>query len=91
MMGRRRKIYVPITRSGPSILSSILTQLIQERRRELNAETWGRLKRKEISGPRAFLIIHPLICFFFLIFLVFLIGYLLGWVSVSGSAKTASQ
>jgi hypothetical protein len=60
---RRRRLYVPITRSDSSILASIITQAIDESRRKRYAEIQTRLERGEIKLGYAFFLMHPILCF----------------------------
>lgn len=65
----RRRLYIPITRSGSSILASIFTQMIDEGRRVRTEETKARLDRGEISPTWAFVTLHPY-------FVIFGLGFL---------------
>lgn len=62
MAYRRRKFYVPITRSGSSILASLITQAIDEARRQRHNTINQKLSRGEITPGEAFFQKHPIVC-----------------------------
>jgi len=50
---RRKRLYIPITRSGSSIIASILTQMLQESSRLNKEQVNARLARGEITPNQA--------------------------------------
>jgi len=55
-----RKYYIPITRSGSSMLASVLTQTIDNSRRVRSAKLSRQLANKEISPIWYFCCRHPI-------------------------------
>lgn len=49
----RKRLYVPITRSGSSIIASILTQMLQNATKQRKEEVNQRLQRGEITPNQA--------------------------------------
>lgn len=77
-MGRKKKLYIPITRSGTSILASIFTQLLDEARKQRKAEIMARLDRGAITPRRAVILLHPYCCIWVIVLLLLFI-YLIIW------------
>jgi len=65
---RRKRLYIPITRSGSSIIASILTQMLQESSRLNKERVNQRLARGEITPNQAAFQKNPG-CFTFIILL----------------------
>jgi hypothetical protein len=62
MAYRRRRFYVPMTRSGSSILASLITQMIDEASRQRDHTIDQKLARGEITPTDAFFGKHPVFC-----------------------------
>jgi len=61
MAYRSRKPYVPITRSGSSILASLITQGIDDNRRRRYAEIDDKVSSGKLSPFLGVLIKHPML------------------------------
>ena len=67
-----RKYYIPRTRSGSSMLASVLTQYLDNERKKRSYELSQRFNSGEISVWKYQFLLHP--CFFIWIMLTPIIG-----------------
>lgn len=63
-MARRRGYYIPITRSGSSMLASVLTQAIDRAREQRLKSLRARLNSKEITQLQYVVLAHPILTIF---------------------------
>jgi hypothetical protein len=63
MAYRSRKPYIPITRSGSSILASLMTQAIDDKRRRRYARIDLKVAQHQISPFIGVLMKHPMLVF----------------------------
>ena len=76
-MVRRRGLYIPITRSGSSILASLFTQGIDNSRRQSRRHIDRLVEHRELTPFQGFVLKHPIIMLYGVMVGLMWLNYLL--------------